>query len=115
MNSVNGKRVLGQEFDVLVRRLQRIGRPVQFGLCPDIDVVVTVDGPPLELELRRLSGRVTVAGFCEVRKEEVCCVCKGRKSIICFRACCVVHSFCRAVGRTGYPVQRRDSIPTLPR
>lgn len=66
-NSVNGKRVLGREFADLVRSLQRVGRPVNFGLVPSVDVRVTVDGPPLELELRRVSGRVTVTGFCEVR------------------------------------------------
>lgn len=64
--SVNGKRVLGQEFTDLVRRLQRIGRPVEFGMARNVDVDVTVNRPPLELELRRVSGRVTVTGFCEV-------------------------------------------------
>lgn len=65
-NSVNGKRVLGRDFHELVRALQKLGRPVEFGLAPNIDVHVTVDRPPLELELRRVSGRVTVTGFCEV-------------------------------------------------
>ena len=43
-----------------------MGRPVEFGLVPGVDVNVPVDSPPLELELRRVSGRVTVTGFCEV-------------------------------------------------
>lgn len=64
--SVNGKRVLGRDFTELVRSLQHVGRPVEFGLVPPIDVRVAVSGPPLELELRRVSGRVTVTGFCEV-------------------------------------------------
>ncbi|CAM9136355.1 unnamed protein product [Scytosiphon promiscuus] len=67
--SVNGKRVLGREFADLVRSLQRVARPVTFGLVPGIDVDVTVEAPPLELELRRVSGRVTVTGFCKVPTE----------------------------------------------
>eukprot|EP00903_Cladosiphon_okamuranus_P011757 g11052.t1 len=64
--SVNGKRVMGQEFADLVRRLQKVPRPVTFGMSPGVDVDVTAEAPPLELELRRVSGRVTVTGFCKV-------------------------------------------------
>lgn len=78
-NSVNGKRVLGRDFHELVRALQKLGRPVEFGLAPSIDVHVTVDRPPLELELRRVSGRVTVTGFCEVCR---CRVEEGRGSVV---------------------------------
>lgn len=57
---------MGQEFADLVRGLQKVPRPVTFGLAPSVDVDVAVDAPPLELELRRVSGRVTVTGFCKV-------------------------------------------------
>lgn len=63
--SVNGRRVLGREFQDVVHSLQRVGRPVEFGLIPNPDVKVTVAGPPQELLLRRVSGRVAVTGFRE--------------------------------------------------
>ena len=59
--------MIGREFADLVRGLQRVSRPVEFGLIPSVDVSIPVSAPPLELELRRVSGRVTVTGFCEVR------------------------------------------------
>lgn len=73
VDSVNGKRVIGQEFPDLVRGLQRVPRPVTFVLAPGVDVDVTVELPPLELDLRRVSGRVTIVGFCAVRASAVWC------------------------------------------
>lgn len=65
--------MIGQEFPDLVRGLQQVPRPVTFVVAPGVDVDVTVEAPPLELDLRRVSGRVTVVGFCEVRVVW-CCV-----------------------------------------
>lgn len=62
---------MGREFTDLVRGLQKVPRPVTFGLAPGVDVDVTVEAPPLELDLRRVSGRVTVTGFCKVGANQI--------------------------------------------
>lgn len=61
---------MGQEFADVVRGLQKVARPVTFGLTEGIDTDVDVSAPPLELELRRVSGRVTVTGFCKVKQHK---------------------------------------------
>ncbi|CAM9219428.1 unnamed protein product [Discosporangium mesarthrocarpum] len=76
--SVNGKRVLGQTFDAVVKLLSGIGRPVKFGLIPGPYVTIRVTAPPDDVKLDWISGHIVVTGY---RKVPSPLECSGRVSV----------------------------------